>query len=99
MLEAAEQSWNLFVPNLIVLKRIEELFNFWFFKYFLTDFGEEEVKCKVDWKSSVFIVGPEGGFEDNERKFLYSRCKVVSLWKNVLRSETASVVCGWLLGK
>jgi 16S rRNA U1498 N3-methylase RsmE len=28
MLEAAEQSWNLFVPNLIVLKRIEELFNF-----------------------------------------------------------------------
>ena len=97
MLEAAEQSWNLFVPNLIVLKNLEEIFNIWFSNYFLADFGGQKLNCKIEWKSNIFIVGPEGGFEDAEKNFLYNKCKVVSLWTNILRAETASVICGWLL--
>ena len=37
------------------------------------------------------IVGPEGGFHDSEIKLLQPHCQSVSLGKNILRAETASI--------
>ena len=44
-------------------------------------------------KSLILIVGPEGGFSENERDFLMSEEAVfVSLGNNRLRTETAAIV-------
>lgn len=40
-----------------------------------------------------FIIGPEGGFSDNEKKILLEKTQCTTLSNNVLRSETAAMFC------
>ncbi|MDR3224552.1 MAG: 16S rRNA (uracil(1498)-N(3))-methyltransferase [Holosporales bacterium] len=40
-----------------------------------------------------FIIGPEGGFSDHEKKTLAEKTTIVTLSKNILRTETAAIVC------
>lgn len=47
------------------------------------------------YKKCIFLVGPEGGFSDNERELFkkYDFIEKVSLGKNILRTETAVMIC------
>ena len=40
-----------------------------------------------------FIIGPEGGFSESEKDLLKSYTTPICISKNVLRSETAAIVC------
>lgn len=50
-------------------------------------------------KEVFYLVGPEGGFDVSEIEYLSSidNVRVVSLGKNILRAETASIVVGGIL--
>ena len=55
--------------------------------------GVEITKCDVG-----FIIGPEGGFSDQEREILYAKTTPLTLSRNVLRSETAATLCTAIAG-
>ncbi|MDR1332826.1 MAG: 16S rRNA (uracil(1498)-N(3))-methyltransferase, partial [Holosporales bacterium] len=43
--------------------------------------------------SCGFIIGPEGGFSDDEKALLLANTTAVTLSENILRSETAAIAC------
>ena len=42
-------------------------------------------------KNIALFVGPEGGFSNNEKEFLFKHCKKIKLSNSVLRTETACI--------
>jgi 16S rRNA (uracil1498-N3)-methyltransferase len=64
-------------------------------EFFVFDFGGETLE---GIREGVFLVGPEGGFSDDEKKLLKAKAKkIVSFGtKNILRSETAVVAAASL---
>ncbi len=56
--------------------------------------GLEEIPKKV-----LYLIGAEGGFDTSEIEYLKSMAntKIVTLGKNILRAETASIVVGGIL--
>jgi len=97
--EAVEQSRWIQLPEIKFLKSENELKNFvdwknviianmnWLPYHELTN-GESNDLCGVIW--------PEGWFSKKDLK-LFDNAKVIDLWENVLRMETASIVLWWLL--
>lgn len=96
--EASEQSCRQIVPELTPLVKIDEL------TQYLSDVNvvayEEESKngehsvfaktLKQDYHTITIIVGPEGGFDENEIEKMKSYgIRPCSLGKRILRSETA----------
>jgi len=63
--------------------------------FFVFDFGGESIEGT---KEGVFLVGPEGGFNDEEKKILSEKAKKTLSFgtKNILRSETAVVAAASL---
>ncbi|ACM93087.1 conserved hypothetical protein [Nautilia profundicola AmH] len=51
------------------------------------DFDGKEIKCGF-YSSYPFLIGPEGGFSDNERKYFKEKFRLKGF---ILRSETAAV--------
>ena len=63
---------------------------------YIKDYKESEDVLKnvsfIDKKSIIFVVGPEGGIDLGERDFFINSGFIpVSLGKNILRTETASL--------
>lgn len=55
-------------------------------------------KIEVKPKKILYIVGPEGGFSEEEIEYLKEKnCKIVTLGRRILRAETASIVVGGVL--
>lgn len=98
--EAAEQSHRNSIPNVYVKNNIKDIdLNSYDLKLLL---DEEEAKkidgrllSEVNFKGKeniIFVVGPEGGIDDKEREFfLENGFLPVSIGKNILRTETASL--------
>lgn len=56
--------------------------------------GNEQLVHQHDVRTAVgFIIGPEGGWSVAERALLRSKVKALSLGANILRAETAALVC------
>jgi 16S rRNA (uracil1498-N3)-methyltransferase len=51
-----------------------------------------EETCQVKYPAG-FIIGPEGGWTEKEKELLKRHSTNLSLGKNILRAETAAVVC------
>ncbi len=51
-----------------------------------------EQSCKIEYPAG-FIIGPEGGWSEFEKLALKDCTKNLSLGDNILRAETAAVVC------
>ena len=96
--EAIEQSRWIQLPEIKFLKSKNELKDFVDWKniiianmdwlpYWNLKFESNDI-CGVIW--------PEGWFSEKDLK-LFDNAKIVDLWKNVLRMETASIVLWWLL--
>ena len=98
--EASEQSHRFSIPSIDIVKNIKDIdFSSYDLKLLL---DEEEAKKEdglllkkvsfKDKKNIIFVVGPEGGIDLGEREFLIENGFVpVSLGKNILRTETASL--------
>lgn len=98
--EAAEQSHRNSIPDLSLVTRLDHL-NFDGFDLKLL-LDEEEAK-KLDGrllstinfenlKNIIFVIGPEGGIDESERKFYLNQGFLpVSIGDNILRTETASL--------
>lgn len=48
--------------------------------------------CRLEYPAG-FIIGPEGGWTEKEKELLKKHSTNMSLGKNILRAETAAVVC------
>ena len=103
-IEAAEQSERVDIPQIEKGINLEDLLSKWpvdrklIFCDEKNDKGKMLIKSLVDLKKSNnkwgLLIGPEGGFSDEERKNLLNNKNVitVSLGSRVLRSDTASTV-------
>jgi len=98
--EASEQSHRFSIPSVNIVKNIKDIDFSQYDLRLLLD--EEEAKKEVgnllknvsfiDKKSIIFVVGPEGGIDLGERDFFINSGFIpVSLGKNILRTETASL--------
>ena len=97
---AAEQSERLDIPKIHDIMQFEE---------FINNFPDDilwisaierlnnDIKSLTDLdlkdKNCGFIIGPEGGFSENEKKLLLKKTKAVTISKNILRAETATISC------
>ncbi len=98
-IEAAEQCRRLDLPKIFPLTALEKLLREWPKEralFFMDESGSGNdvftVFCQDNSKApAAILVGPEGGFAEEELKLLRSLdfCIPVSLGKRILRAETA----------
>ena len=97
--EAVEQSRWIQLPEIKFLISEHELKNFVDWKkviianmnwlpYWELEKNKNNNMCGIIW--------PEGWFSEKDLK-LFGNAKIIDLWENVLRMETASIVLWWLL--
>lgn len=102
VIEAAEQSRRLTVPEILPLRPLKEILanrkeeDGILFHLDETGQGKGFAQAvqAVDKKSPVsFLIGPEGGFSDEERQKLKQTpfTQGISLGKHILRAETAAI--------
>ena len=102
--EAAEQSNRDIVPKVIDIKNLKEI-NFDYYNVKIVCYEEASKNGElVEFKKAIkslkendrvaIIVGPEGGIDDSEIKYLESKGFVAaSLGKRILRTETVVFYC------
>ena len=92
VLEAAEQSHRNIVPEVTEVASLNDLEQY-LSKHNYICYESEKNIVNVDCDESVtYIIGPEGGFEDNEyRKICEMGFESISLGKRILRAETAAI--------
>ncbi|WP_300068543.1 16S rRNA (uracil(1498)-N(3))-methyltransferase [uncultured Ruegeria sp.] len=97
--EAAEQCGGTFVPEVADLQRLDKVLDSWPDGRQLMFCNEAEVGSALRLAASekgcpwAILVGPEGGFSDQERARLTALpyAHVVSLGPRILRADTAAV--------
>lgn len=103
VIEAAEQCGRTVLPQLSdpipldqLLGRINESRTL----YFADESGGEPLASAVTPGPAVILIGPEGGFTDEERAQVRSApgARAISLGPRILRAETAALaaVTGWM---
>lgn len=92
LVEASEQCGRGDVPVFGEETKLEKILNEE--NIFVCDMGGESFgSLKLIAKSQQLLIGPEGGWTEEERKmFKEKNLKIVSLGKTVLRAETAAIV-------
>ena len=94
-IEAAEQCGRTRVPQIaqpIPLRRLVEELDPARHFYFADETGGEPLAAAFEEGPAVILVGPEGGFTDEERAFVRgSGASPVSLGPRILRAETAAL--------
>lgn len=100
IIEAAEQSERLDLPKLHAMTKLESLFTTFPDHIQIYACTEREdapaLETALPRNGTVaFLIGPEGGFDEEERTWLISRNEVVAvtLGETILRSETAALAC------
>ena len=90
--EAAEQSHRNIIPQVCPfadIKSIEKYKSDYNYICYESETNIANIKPKG---SITYVIGPEGGFEDNEyKKFVEMGFESVSLGKRILRAETAAI--------
>ncbi|AKI97697.1 RsmE family RNA methyltransferase [Kosmotoga pacifica] len=95
MREASKQCLNTYLPELCIIDSIDQIDHSNSLNLLL-DFTGSPLQSLSDSiassKNVRILVGPEGGFAENELKKLHQFCLPVSLGKRILRVETAVIV-------
>ncbi len=97
ILEAAEQCERFEIPALHPLADLKAKIKDWPYQIpvlWCRERGESPHVSSLQEKSWAFLIGPEGGFDDNEFAFLggLPGVKPLSLGETVLRAETAVIL-------
>ncbi len=92
--EAAEQCGRISVPEIMPLQDLEKFLSSWPEEKIILLCNEREVKsslAKSFGAEVAIMIGPEGGFSEQELKSLLSKkfIKSVHLGERILRAETA----------
>ncbi|WP_215740731.1 16S rRNA (uracil(1498)-N(3))-methyltransferase [Mesomycoplasma hyorhinis] len=95
VLHAAQQSFRNIIPKVEKPIKFHEVLNIEKnFKFIAHEKENEENSQLLFDSDSLFLIGPEGGFtEDEIAKAKAKNFKVISLGKRILRSETAAMFC------
>lgn len=97
--EAVEQSRWIWIPEIKFLKSEKELKDFVDWKnVIIADMNGLpywELR-KIKNNNACGVIWPEGWFSEKDLK-LFDWAKIIDLWENVLRMETASIVLWWIL--
>ena len=90
--EAAEQSHRNIIPEVCSPATIKDLEKYKSDYNYICYESEKNITEIEKAKSITYIIGPEGGFEDNEyKKICELGFESVSLGKRILRAETAAI--------
>ena len=96
IIEAIEQSWRNIIPKLNFLKKFDFDNISWEKYYFHTDINISTKLKDVNITNNEknIFVWPEWGFSDEEIvEFDKNNFTKVNLWANILRTQTAWIVC------
>ncbi len=91
--EAAEQCERLHLPTLHPIKKLDDILNDWFKDIQIMACLERHdgtLLQKIDRDIAV-LVGPEGGFTEEEKKQITQKATAITLGEQILRTETAVV--------
>ena len=96
IIEAAEQSNRIYVPNVEKPQNLNNFLNNNEVDLIFTDLNSETNKLdikKLTNNPSCIIVGPEGDFSEAEREEIlsYKGVQAIKINENILRSETAVI--------
>ena len=97
--EAVEQSWWIHLPEIKFLKSEKELKDFVDWKNVIIanmNWLPYWELAKIESNGLCGVIWPEGWFSPKDLK-LFDWAKIIDLWENVLRMETASIVLWWFL--
>ena len=90
--EAAEQSHRNIIPEVCEFADIKDIEKYKSNNNYICYESETNIADIKPNGSITYVIGPEGGFEDNEyRKFCDMGFESVSLGKRILRAETAAI--------
>ncbi len=91
---AMVQSLQYYLPEIILLKDVNALIsNFAEYDSVFVADPNGTIDFSISGRKVLYIVGPEGGFDQSEvKRFTEYKVRVISLGKNRLRSETAAIV-------
>jgi 16S rRNA (uracil1498-N3)-methyltransferase len=97
--EASEQSGRGSIPEIFNPKEMIESISDFKGKLFVLDFDGKNISdIKFSNEEVGILIGPEGGWSDEERKsFKKLKIETISVGNNVLRAETATVVVSALV--
>ncbi|BDU67678.1 MAG: ribosomal RNA small subunit methyltransferase E [Candidatus Tyloplasma litorale] len=96
IIEACEQSRRNDIPKLKFISSLEDVdfLNKEFFVFYENEKKLQFIDSLKNRKSNdlVLVIGPEGGFEEREINFFKEKeTNIVSLGKNILRTETSAI--------
>lgn len=97
--EAVEQSRWIQLPKIKFLNSENELKDFVKWKDIIIanmNWIHYQELAKIESNDLYGVIWPEGWFSEKDLK-LFENARIVDLWENVLRMETASIVLWWLL--
>jgi 16S rRNA (uracil1498-N3)-methyltransferase len=100
LISALEQSESKFMPEIVYCELLEKLPLNNFENVLIFDLeGQENVE--ISQNNTLVIIGPEGGFSQNDRDFFDSKnLSKIRMKTNILRAPTAvSAAMGFTLGK
>ena len=90
--EAAEQSHRNIIPEVCEFADLKDLEKYKSELNYICYESEKNITDISKSKSITYIIGPEGGFEDNEyKKICDLGFESISLGKRILRAETAAI--------
>lgn len=99
--EAVEQSWWNKLPKISFSKNIIEIKNSYLMVF---DKISENIKFKTNnnllnkSKKIIWLIWPEWWLTEKDYKYLNDDVsKIISLWENILRMETASIIAWWII--
>ena len=96
IIEAAEQSNRIQVPNIEAPQNLRDFLNNNDVDLIFTDLNSKNNKVdlkKLTSKPTCIVVGPEGDFSESERDEIlsYKGVQAIKINENILRSETAVI--------
>ena len=97
IIEAAEQCERLDIPQLHPLQKLDTVIRQWAYGPVLCALERDDQAANYhgEREGSAFLIGPEGGFDDEERRNLHENKHIIpiSLGPRILRAETAALYC------